>query len=191
MPLDGSRYFGGQPRYFGNQLHVAVSRAALDPIPDAVLCEHKAEQLRLNQPGWLYEYRFAVQLSAIFMAIALLVITVLLMADARYVSGAGALICLMVFLLFMDSGKLVAKGPPVWQETPVKADLGLALAPDGIPVRVWGAMARLQAELPEVEFKMGRMMREEIVIDPYIVAKYGNTEICLGIWEGDDVIMCA
>jgi hypothetical protein len=75
-----------------------------------------------------------------------------------------------------------------WRERWIAAGLLGDLA---VPEPIAATARRLRRDLPGSTLILGELMREEAVLDPYLLLKYGNESVCLGIWEDGRVIACA
>jgi hypothetical protein len=58
----------------------------------------------------------------------------------------------------------------------------------GVPESI-GATARLlHREVRGSSLILGELVREEVVLDPYLLLALGDEQACLGVWDGTQII---
>jgi len=178
MPFDGATFVLSEQ----DVLESAMSASGLEPVDPCFLYRHKAEQIRLHPPGWAYRHQQAVALAQVAVLLASVGLFVVLLSAHLIPSGVGA--GLAMFGLGSSALFLPVKGPARWRERATDD-------PREAPPAIREAALRLQRRLPEIRFVVGELFQDRIRLDPYLVAKYGNARVVLGIWDGHEVIACA
>jgi hypothetical protein len=178
MPFDGATFVLSEQ----DVLESAMSASGLEPVDPCFLYRHKAEQIRLHPPGWAYRHQQAVALAQVAVLLASVGLFVVLLSAHLIPSGVGA--GLAMFGLGSSALFLPVKGPARWRERATDD-------PREAPPAIREAALRLQRRLPEIGFVVGELFQDRIRLDPYLVAKYGNARVVLGIWDGHEVIACA
>ena len=72
-----------------------------------------------------------------------------------------------------------------WQERYVSPDL---LAEVGVPIGIARRARILSDEAPGARLILGELLREVVVLDPYLLMELDGERICLGIWDGTKII---
>jgi hypothetical protein len=58
----------------------------------------------------------------------------------------------------------------------------------GVPRSIAAQARLLLRELPGAMLILGELVQDTAVLDPYLLLTYRGERICLGIWDGDDLI---
>ncbi|HKT19682.1 MAG TPA: hypothetical protein VJR47_16650 [Stellaceae bacterium] len=183
MPFDAIMLRSPAPNLPGlPPLEAAAARAGLKRFDLALLERHKSLELGRHPPSWGYRYRGLLRLAFGLVLVAGGLGFIELAAHGSPLAGIGMAICLIALLAFVQSKKM--RGPAHWQERPAPA-----LA--GVHPRIAHEARRLRAELPEVEFRLGELVQDRVLLDPYLVAIKGDERLLLGIWNGTTVLVCA
>lgn len=75
-----------------------------------------------------------------------------------------------------------------WEERPVAVGW---LDDLGVPEPIAEAARTACREVPGSALIMGELIREKVVLDPYLLLEYDGELVCLGIWEGGRIVACA
>jgi hypothetical protein len=75
-----------------------------------------------------------------------------------------------------------------WEERVVTLEMLLDL---GTPPRIALLARDLQRAMIGSTLILGELLREEVMLDPYLLLETGGERICLGIWEDRRVITAA
>ena len=163
-------------------LEAAAARAGLKRLDSALLERHKAAELERHPPSWGYRHRAALQPAFGLTVVACSLCFILLEAHGLPIAAGtlGACLLTMVTLAMLKT----LRGPAHWEERS---------APDLTTVhpQIADTARRLLAQRPDVEFRLGELFRDRVMLDPYLVAVAGNERLLLGIWNGPAVILCA
>lgn len=178
MPFDGANFALSKT----DVLESAIYASGLRPIEPSFLDQHKAEQIRRNPASWAYRHQQAVASAQVMVLLGSVGLFVILLS-AHQVSW-GFVAGLAMFGLGSSALFLPVKGPALWREREAE-DLY------EVPAVIREAAEQLQHRIPGVGFVVGELYQEQIRLDPYLVAEYGNARVVLGIWDGDKVIACA
>ncbi len=60
-----------------------------------------------------------------------------------------------------------------------------------IPTAIRGVAYATKREFPPARLILGELRQDTVVLDPYLIAEYGDDRVVLGIWDGAEVIACA
>lgn len=177
MPFDSLTFFSF------DTLQAAATRAHLTILDLQLLDQHKAAEINRHRPGLLYRYRGTVRLAFGVTIIASFIGTVALEAH-----GLGTAAFLLSAALCACLGLSLTKslrGPAHWEERTVEPECPV------IPPRIAMAAQRLRTQLPGVTFRLGELFQERVQLDPYLVATDGASQLLIGIWDSDKLILCA
>jgi hypothetical protein len=75
-----------------------------------------------------------------------------------------------------------------WEERVVTVEALLDL---GAPPRITLRARDLQRAAPGSSLVLGELLRETVVLDPYLLLERGNERVCLGIWDERRIIASA
>jgi hypothetical protein len=181
MPFDGTLY---NLNATSDLVEIAQS-LGLNPISMVELEEHKREQIKLHPPSWWYSHHLSVMPALFFGSLitaavgAAVGISVAPEAAPLIAVGFGGAMGVVV-----ASEKIKLKGLARW-ETEWHGFL-----PDKIPTPIREAALKLSTAIP-IQFVVGSLYQEKVLLDPYLLAHYQGQLICLGIWDGDKIIACA
>jgi len=185
MPFD-ALLAPAQPRLLVELLedHGAV------PIPLDTLEAHKRTQLERFAPSFWHQHQS-------WLPIGLVGSVGCMAASGGLANGAmpGSLLpswlCLgwlsVVGLLILFGVFRVSAGA-YWQEHCVAPGL---LAEIGVPIRIARLARELSDDAPGAKLILGELLREEVVLDPYLLMECNGERVCLGIWDGTKVIAAA
>jgi hypothetical protein len=166
----------------------ALEHHGLTPVAWKVLAAHKLAQLEKFGPSFWYRHQAAVSLALV---VASPVVGALAGAINGFSGHSGALtigssfawMCLVAVVT--GTGLIRMRAGSHWRERWLPAG---QIDDLGVPEPIAAAARLLQRELPGATLILGELMREEAVLDPYLLLEYGHECVCLGIWENDQVI---
>lgn len=98
------------------------------------------------------------------------------------------LLWLGVMTMLVVFGVFQAHGGSRWEERLVT---GHWLEQIGVPRPIAATARVLHRELPGSTLVLGELLREEVVLDPYLLLEHDGQMICLGIWDGTRIIAAA
>jgi hypothetical protein len=186
MPLDA---LSGSVRI--ESLAELLADRDIRPVDWMTLNAHKQSQLQKFGPSFWYKHQSSLGF-ALIGSVGLMAVTAgaahTIMQPASPVSMwiATAWICLMAALII--SGTFRARAGSHWEERWLPVDLLDQLR---VPLPVATLARSLQREIPGSTLILGELIREEVVLDPYLLLVRGEERICLGVWDDDGVIALA
>ena len=163
-------------------LAAAASRSGLNLIAPEALEAHKAAQLLQHPPSRLYRHRNALLLGQGLVLLGGIVAFFALSSADDY--GLAFAACCAALVIAFSVMSIPVQAPAAWQERGLH-DFG------EVHPAIREAALRLQAQLPDVHFRIGELFQDRIRLDPYLVALHGEARIVLGIWDDERVIACA
>lgn len=169
----------------------ALERNGLSAVSWEVLAAHKQAQLQRFGPSFWYRHRAAVALALVFGS----PIVGLLVGAANAFRGHATLLAIgssfaWLCLVAVITGTSVVRlrAGSHWRERWIPA----AWLDDlGVPEPIAAVARRLQRDMPDATLIVGELLRDEVVLDPYLLIECGDERVCLGVWEGERVIACA
>lgn len=163
-------------------LKAAAARAGLKCFDLERLERHKSLELQQHMPSWAYRHRTALRLAFGLTMVAGLLGFVGLAAHGFALASSSTIACVLALLVLAQLKRM--RGPAHWEER---------LAPDlaGVHPLVAETALRLQAQVPDVQFRLGELFQERVLLDPYLVAARGDERLLLGIWNGATILLCA
>jgi hypothetical protein len=169
-------------------LSETLDRHGLAPVAWDVLAAHKQAQREKFGPSFWYRHQAAVSM---MLVVASPVVGVLAGAIYGFAGHSSALtigssfawMCLIAVVT--GTGLIRLRAGSHWRERWIPAAL---LGELGIPESIAATARLLRSELPGSTLILGELMREETVLDPYLLLKHGDECVCLGIWEDGHII---
>lgn len=164
----------------------ALARQGIVPIPLDYLKAHREEQLRLNPPSFLYRHRW--------LAPALTMASFLISIGAAAVVGSSqaAVSVILGGMLPALAGIMLAsrrvRGEAYWTERRVSES---GLVPAGVPGEIAVVARLVKREIPTARLILGELRQDTVLLDPYLIAEYGDERAVLGIWDGPEILACA
>ena len=61
----------------------------------------------------------------------------------------------------------------------------------GVPLPIARLARDMRREAPGSILVLGELLRQEIVLDPYLLLERDGERVCLGIWDGRRIIAAA
>ena len=160
------------------------------PVPLEALAAHKQAQLERFAPSFWHQHQTWLPVG--------LIGSVFCMAMSGGIANGAlpgsllpswlSLFWLGVMTLLIVFGVFRVSAGARWQERPVAVEL---LSEMGVPMRIARLARELQREAPDSVLILGKLLQQEVVLDPYLLIVYGNERICLGIWDGRRIIAAA
>jgi hypothetical protein len=174
-----------------DSLAVVLDQRELKPVDWNTLAAHKQAQLRKFGPTFWYRHQALLGLTLIG-SIGFMALTAGAANAAMPPSSPVSLWISMAWLglvaALINSGVFRARGGSHWEERWLPIDL---LETSGVPVPI-AAMARsISREIPGSTVILGELIRESIVLDPYLLLVRGQERICLGVWDDRGIIASA
>ena len=99
-----------------------------------------------------------------------------------------SLFWLGVMTLLIVFGVFRAHAGARWEERVVAAEVLVELR---VPYRSHAWRAILRREAPGWILVLGELLQQEAVLDPYILLERDGERVCLGIWDGRQIIAAA
>lgn len=150
------------------------------PVPLEALAAHKARQLERFAPSFWHQHQAWLPVG--------LIGSVVCMAMTGGMATWLSLFWLGVMTLLIVFGVFRLSAGARWEERYVMVD-GLACL--GVPVPIARLARDIQQEAAGSALILGELLREEVVLDPYLLLQYGEETVCLGIWDERRIIAVA
>ena len=172
-------------------LATLLAQLDIEPVAPATLAAHKHTQVQRFGPTFWYRHQKLLGFS--------LIVSVGCMAF--FGGAANALmpppspvamwitmgwLCLMAGLIV--SGVFTARGGSHWEERWLHVD---RLEAEGVPEPVSATARLLQRALPGSTVVIGELIRESVVLDPYLLLVRDKEQVCLGVWDDDVIVALA
>nr|WP_294525987.1 hypothetical protein [uncultured Rhodopila sp.] len=176
-------------------IDVLLASHGIEAVPEEVLEQHKAEQIRQN-PASLFHRRPLLHRLSVLASCGATLGSIALFMSCQITPPSNAAIAALALVMacLMTTVELVLftriKRPASWQETPLNKQQAQTL----LPRPVLDLVERIDDGSSGVNFLVGTLYQEHVALDPYIIAeKYDRdtkttTRVCLGIWDGDQII---
>jgi hypothetical protein len=166
----------------------ALERHDLVPVAWGALAAHKQSQLEKFGPSFWYRHQAALSMALVVASPAVGAIAGAIQgftahSSALTIGSSFAWMCMVAVVT--GTGLIRLRAGSHWRERWIAAGL---LGELGVPGPIAAAARTLQRDLPGSTLILGELIREETVLDPYLLLKYGDECVCLGIWEDDTVI---
>jgi hypothetical protein len=169
----------------------ALDRHHLTPVAWHLLAAHKQTQREKFGPSFWYRHQAVVSMILVVASPG-----VGLLAGAIYgfgshsgaltIGGSFAWMCLIAVVT--GTGLIRLRAGSHWRERWIPAAM---LGDLGVPEPIAVAARVLRSDLPASTLILGELIREEAVLDPYLLIRHGDECVCLGIWENGQIIACA
>lgn len=152
------------------------------PVSLDDLVHHRKTMIEANPANWLYRHMDAILGTGTLIGGACLFAALL---TPYYWLMGGMLVPMLMMIALLSSIRV--RGPATWVVQPVTLAQISAVAPAEIAALV----RQLKAEMPTVTFRLGKLIQNKVVLDPYIIATDGKTQACLGIWLDEKIVAMA
>jgi hypothetical protein len=172
-------------------LSSALDDHGLKPVPWDALAAHKAAQQRRFGPSFWYRHQTVL---SIMLVVASPVAGAVAGASGGFTAHSGVLaitgsfVWMCLVALITGTGLVRLRAGSHWEERLVPAGF---LADSDLPEPIAKVARALHAEVPGARLILGELMREETVLDPYLLMEYDGDCVCVGIWENNRVVACA
>lgn len=160
----------------------------LSAVPLEYLAEHKhAQQQKFGPSFW---YRHQAVLSVMLVVASPLVGAAVgamqgFTANSSALTVASSFVWMCLVALITGTGLIRLRAGAHWVERHVTVD---RLAELDIPDDIAVPARRIQNQVPGSRLVLGELKMETTVLDPYLLIERGDERVCLGIWEGKQVI---
>jgi hypothetical protein len=185
MPLD-ALHAPARPKLLAEVLN----DRGVSPVPLELLMAHKQAQLERFAPSFWHQHQTWLPVG--------LIGSVFCMASSGGLANGmlpGSLIpswlCLFwlgVMALLILFGVFRVSAGAHWEESVVTIDV---LLDRGTPPQVVLLARDMQRRITGSTLVLGELMREEVVLDPYLLLECGRERICLGIWDDRRIVAAA
>jgi hypothetical protein len=170
------------------RLSDVLTDAGLRPVSRETLEAHKRAQLERFGPSFWYRHHHWLGIG-LLASIAGMVLTSSL---ATRVAASGSMlpfylmmVWLLVVVMLISSGMIPLRSGSHWEERWIPVGL---LETYGVPRSIAAEARLLLRELPGATLILGELVQDVAVLDPYLLLTYRGERICLGIWDGDELI---
>lgn len=169
-----------------DHLHVLGIR----PIPMPQLEAYKAEQIRLHPKHVLLRSWPPLAMFAVYILASIYHVGPSIFIAAPWWTGVVALAGCMTMAavmtaathilisMYLSGAGVKLKTQAFWQEKTAF----LPAVPDDIRVLA----RKIDAHMQGATFRIGELIQNEIVIDPYLLVQYKDETACIGIWDIDE-----
>jgi hypothetical protein len=160
------------------------------PVPLQALAAHKQTQLERFAPSFWYQHQTWLPVGLIGSVFCMAMSGGIAngMLPGSLVPSWLSLFWLGVMTLLIVFGVFRVSAGARWEERPVAAEM---LIEHGVPLPIARLALELQREAPGSTLILGQLLRQEVVLDPYLLLVCGVERVCLGIWDGRRIIAAA
>jgi hypothetical protein len=186
MPLDAlSGTVGAEP------LAVLLEQRDIKPVDWNTLAAYKQAQLRKFGPTFWYRHQTLLGLTLIgsigFMALTAGAANSIMQTSSLVPSWISmGWMCLVATLIV--SGVFRASAGSHWEERWLPIDL---LESSGVPEPIAATARSLHREVSGLTVILGELVRESVIIDPYLLLVRGEERVCIGVWDDTGIIASA
>jgi hypothetical protein len=165
-----------------------LDRHGIAPVAWDLLAAHKQAQLEKFGPSFWYRHQAALSMALVVASPAVGAIVGAIQgftahSSALTIGSSFAWMCLVAVVT--GTGLIRLRAGSHWRERWIAAGL---LGDLGVPEPISATARTLRRELPGATLVLGELMREEAILDPYLLLKYGDECVCLGIWEDGQIV---
>ena len=169
----------------------AVEACGVRPVGLDVLQAHKQAQLERFAPSFWYRHQPVLPVALLGSVACMAVtggVTQRMAAGGSAVSGWLTLGWMCIIAMLIGAGVFRVRAGSHWEErwVPVEWLRGL-----GVPEPIARVARELCRELPGTALILGELKQEHVVLDPYLLIECDGEQVCLGIWDGDEVVALA
>jgi hypothetical protein len=162
----------------------------LEPVPLPALATHKQVQLERFAPSFWHQHQTWLPLG-LMGSVGCMAATGGIangMMPGSIVPSWLTLFWFAVMALLIVFGVFRVNGAAHWEERYIAPG---ELAWHGVPEPIAALARTLHREAPDSALVLGELKREELVLDPYLLLVCEQERICLGIWDGWQIIALA
>ncbi|HUN42682.1 MAG TPA: hypothetical protein VMU81_20495 [Acetobacteraceae bacterium] len=156
-----------------------------------VLAAHKQAQLERFAPSFWYRHQPILPIALLGSVACMAVsggVTQRMAVDGSDVSGWLTLAWMCVIAMLIGAGVFRVRAGSHWEERWVPAEWLHGL---GVPEPIAAYARELSRRVPGTALILGELKQEHVVLDPYLMLERDGEQVCLGIWDGGEVIACA
>ncbi len=160
------------------------------PVSLEALAAHKQAQLERFAPSFWHEHQT-------WLPVGLIGSVFCMAMSGGLANGAmpGSLLpswlslfWLSVMALLIVFGVFQVSAGARWEERYVTAGMLIGL---DVPTPIARLARDLQRQAPEAALVLGELLREAVVLDPYLLMEQDGERVCLGIWDDRRIIAAA
>lgn len=163
----------------------------ISPVSMEALAEHKRAQVDRFAPSFWYRHQ-AILPIALLGSVGCMATTGGLaqraLPGASPLPGWLTLAWMCVIGLLIAAGVFRVRAGAHWEERWVPADWLPAL---GVPPDVAVLARELMHKVPGAALILGELKQDYVVLDPYLLLDWDGEQVCLGIWDGSEIVACA
>jgi hypothetical protein len=171
-------------------LSEALEDRGIVPVSPEALATHKRAQLEIFGPSFWYRLQasppIALVASGLFVGAMAAAVMGFALPSTPLAFSVGLLWTLLMVLV-AASGWVRLRAGSRWEERSVPAT---SLDGLGVPESIGATARRLHREVPGSSLILGELVRDEVVLDPYLLLSLGDERACLGVWNGTQIIYC-
>ena len=160
------------------------------PVPLSALAAHKEVQLERFAPSFWHQHQTWLPLGLIGSVFCLAMSGGIANGLSPHSSIPSwlSLFWLSVMALLIVFGVFRVSAGAHWDERVVTAEELTGL---GVPHRIARLAGGLQRDTVGATLILGELLREEVVLDPYLLLTCDREQVCLGIWDDQRIIAIA
>jgi hypothetical protein len=157
------------------------------PVPLATLAAHKQLQLERFAPSFWHQHQTWLPVGLIGSVLCLAISGGIANGVSPHSSIPSwlSLFWLSVMALLILFGVFRVSAGAHWEERVLAPE---RLADCGVPRTIARLAGDLQRDTVGATLILGELLREEVVLDPYLVLTCNGEQACLGIWDDQRII---
>lgn len=168
-----------------------IAATGIEPVSLEALEAHKDAQLERFAPSFWFRHQPVLPV-ALLGSVGAMAFTGGLaqraLSDASPIPGWVTLGWMCVIGLLIGAGVFRVRAGAHWEERWVPSDW----LPDlGVPQRIAALARDLTSQIPGSTLILGELKQEYVILDPYLLLERDGEQVCLGIWDGSDIVACA
>lgn len=162
--------------------------SGFNPVPNVVLQKHQQTEIDKHPASWGFKHITLLRWSTAIIPVCVL-FWIFVMPPIRIVSILTPIMSVLLFVVLALSDHIHFKGPAQWIERYTRRDT--VLCDTSIPLPIRTIAAEMMSRLPNSVFLVGKLMQENIVLDPYLLIANDSEYVCVGVWDGATIIHIA
>ena len=163
----------------------------ITPVSLETLAAHKHAQLERFAPSFWYRHQPVLPV-ALLGSVGCMAATgglaERMAGGASPLSGWLTLGWMCVIGLLIGAGVFRVRAGAHWEERWVPAEWLHGL---GVPEPIAALAREISWKVPGTALILGELKQEYVVLDPYLLVEWDGEQVCLGIWDGDEIVACA